>query len=303
MPFAVSSKGKFNTSRYLAQDLTASVTAWQTWLTGDQGASPHTVSAYQRDLAAFLTALSERLDRPVRLTDLPGLTLADFQDYCDARLRRGHALSSVARVASTLRNFFRFLAAEGVACKPSIVQLTTPQIHMPHHPCLSASEAQRAVKTVAELSDAPWIAQRDAALLALMYGSGLRLGEVLALNWEQTPTGMTLTLISRGRSRTVPVLPVVPELLSGYLDSCPYAFRQGQPLFIGARGKRLNPGVVQRQIRRLRRVLSLPPGVTPRALRQAFANRLKEAGSRLEIIQQLMGHAHRATTRRHLDGS
>jgi len=303
MQFAVSVKGKFNSNRCLAQDLAASVTAWQTWLTGTQGASPHTVSAYQRDLAGFLTALSERRGRPVRLADLPGLTLADFQDYCDARLIEGHAPSSVARLTSTLRNFFRFLAAEGLAGNPGIEQLTTPQIPRPNHPHLSASEAQRAVKTVAELSDAPWIAQRDAALLALMYGSGLRLGEVLALNREQTPTGATLTLVSRGRSRTVPVLPVVPELLGSYLDSCPYAFRRGQPLFIGVRGKRLNPGVVQRQIRRLRQVLPLPADTTPRALRQAFANRLKEAGSSLEIIQQLMGHAHRATTRRHLDGS
>lgn len=303
MPFAVSAKKKRNHSGCLAQDLTASVTAWRAWLTGSQGASPHTVSAYERDLMAFLTALSKRLDRSIQLADLAGLTLADFQDDCAARLLAGHAPASVARLTSALRNFFRFLAAEGLVSNPDIAQLTTPKVPRPQHPRLSAAEARQAVQTVAELSDAPWIAQRDAALLALMYGSGLRLGEALALNWEQAPTGLTLTLVSHGRSRTVPVLPVVAELLGGYLDRCPYAFRQGQPLFVGARGKRLNPGVVQRQIRRLRRLLPLPPGATPRALRQAFANRLKEAGSRLELIQELMGHAHQATTRRHLDGS
>ncbi len=103
------------------------------------------------------------------------------------------------------------------------------------------------------------------------------------------------------KERIVPVLPAVTEAISAYLDACPYALKGEDPLFVGAQGKRLNPGVVQRQMRRLRALLALPETATPHALRHSFATHLLAGGGDLRTIQELLGHASLSTTQRYTD--
>lgn len=144
---------------------------------------------------------------------------------------------------------------------------------------LAADEALEALETAAELQDEPWLAARDTALFTMLYGCGLRLGEALSLNRRDVPKGETMVVTGKGRKqRVVPVLPVVAAALADYLSLCPFAHGEDAPLFVGARGKRLNPGVVQRQMRRLRALLGLPATATPHALRHSFATHLLAGG-------------------------
>jgi len=284
--------------RAIASDVSAAITDWMAWL-HEQHAASRTVGAYQRDLLAFLQYLTNRAGYAVNLKVLTTLTLDDFNRYCAYCAEQGQAPASRARAVSTLRNFFRFLAARRLVHNPYIEALATPKVPRPSGKPLSREKAWEAVEWVAQLSDAPWIARRDEAVFALLYGSGLRLGETLALNRAQAPRGMSLTLVgSNGESRSVPVLPFVPNLLADYLQLCPYQLDASAPLFVGLRGKRLNPGVVQRQLRRLRFFLGLPATVTPQAFRQCFAQRLCAEGGDLQAIQVLLGHTHRTTTQR-----
>jgi integrase/recombinase XerC len=286
----------------IESDVSAAITDWTVWLRHEQRAANHTISAYQRDLSAFLQYLINQAGYTVNLNRLTTLTLDDFNGFCAYCAEQGQAPASCARAVSTLRNFFRFLATQRLARNPHIAALATPPVPKPGGKALPQDKAREVVALVAQLSDAPWIARRDEAVFALLYGSGLRLGETLALNRAQVPRGRHLSIVgSNGKSRSVPVLPFVPNLLDEYLQLCPYQLNANSPLFVGLRGKRLNPGVVQRQLRRLRAFLGLPATITPQAFRQCFAQRLCAEGGDLRAIQILLGHAHRTTTQRCID--
>ncbi|MEE4379615.1 MAG: tyrosine-type recombinase/integrase [Candidatus Competibacteraceae bacterium] len=281
----------------------AALELWLAALSEEQQASEYTVRGYSQDLRAFLDYLTERSANGVSLSHLAALELEQFNDYCAHLDTAGKAPSSVARAVSALRNFFRFLAERQLANNPFIKQLPAPRVPRRVIKSLSQTEAGQVIQIVAELSDAPWIAKRDEALFALLYGSGLRLGEALALTRGQAPAGTRLLVGNGNRRRSVPLAPFVPALVADYLRACPYSLSDDQPLFVGARGKRLNPGVVQRQIRRLRVLLQLPNDVTAHTFRQCFAQRLREEGGDLRAIQKILGHAYPATTQRYCNPS
>jgi integrase/recombinase XerC len=280
----------------VADDLDTLLHTWENWLRDERQASRHTLNAYRRDLRAFLNYLGEHYEPPLSLTTLATLPPETSTAYRTHGAARGQAPASIARALATLRNFFRFLEGHGIACHPALYQIASPRVTRPPAVPLSASAAQQAVERVAVLSDAPWLAKRDMALFALLYGSGLQLGEALALNRAQAPQGEVLTVGGGDRQRTVPVLPGVPVLLNDYLYACPYRLDGDEPLFVGSRGRRLNPGVVQRQLRRVRRLLQLPAGTTPRTFRQVFVQQLQAAGQDIRAIQTLLGHAFASTT-------
>jgi integrase/recombinase XerC len=283
-----------------AADLIAAIGSWRDWLAGEKRASPHTLDGYARDLAAFLVFLADHLGGEADLAALAGLKAADFRGFLAHRGDQGLARSSLARTMSTLRGFFRFLDRHGLAHNPALAVVKSPRPPRSVPKPLAADEALEAVSTAGELHDEPWLAARDVALLTLLYGCGLRLGEALAMNRHDIPRADSMVITGKGRKqRLVPVLPVVREALAEYLRLCPYLPASDQPLFVGARGGRLNPGVVQRQMRRLRQLLGLPETATPHALRHSFATHLLAGGGDLRTIQELLGHASLSTTQRY----
>ncbi|MCH7694400.1 MAG: tyrosine recombinase XerC [Proteobacteria bacterium] len=289
---------------YVAEPAVVSaIEDWRGWLAHERRASRHTVDAYGRDLAAFFRFLAGHLGFPPGLRDLDGLTPADFRSYLASRAGQGLGRTSVARAMSTLRGFFRFLDRAGLARNAAIGAIRTPRIPQSIPKALTEVDARMAVEAVGDLSDEPWVARRDTALLLLLYGCGLRIGEALALNRGQAPTakaGGTMVVTGKGnKQRMVPVLPVVARAIDGYLAACPYPLGSDDPLFVGVRGKRLNPGVVQRQVRRLRALLGLPETATPHAFRHSFATHLLSGGGDLRTIQELLGHASLSTTQRY----
>ena len=143
------------------------------------------------------------------------------------------------------------------------------------------------------------------ALFTLLYGCGLRIAEALSLRRREAPGADgadALTVTGKGsKQRMVPVLPIVAEAVGAYIAACPHHLAPDEPLFRGARGGPLNPGVVQRQMRRMRAWLGLPDTATPHALRHSFATHLLANGGDLRAIQELLGHASLSTTQRYTE--
>jgi integrase/recombinase XerC len=269
--------------------------------------SPHTLAAYRRDLAAFLAFLTSHLGQPPALADLPRLTRADFRGWLAARSAADLQASSTARALSVVRNFFRFLARHG-RCESAILgTVRTPRLPRSVPKALTAAEAAEAIDAAGDHAREPWIAKRDAAILALLYGCGLRLGEALSLNRRDAPRAQdgeiaTLVITGKGRKqRPVPVLPAVAAAISDYLAACPHGGDADAPLFRGARGARLNPRLVQLRLQEMRARLGLPESATPHALRHSFATHLLAGGGDLRAIQELLGHASLSTTQRYTD--
>jgi integrase/recombinase XerC len=284
----------------IAPDLTETIEAWRRWIADERRASDHTLDAYTRDLAAFLEFLADHLGGPPDLAALARLTAADFRSYLARRTGSGLAHSSTARAMSTLRNFFRFLERTGRGANPAIATVRAPRPKPPIPKPLTEGEALEVLEAAAETAGEPWMGLRDVALLTLLYGCGLRIDEALSLDAGDVPDGDVMTVTGKGRKqRIVPLLPVVTEAIRAYLAATPFAVTRDSPLFRGARGGRLNPGVVQRRMREIRGALALPETATPHALRHSFATHLLGAGGDLRTIQELLGHASLSTTQRY----
>jgi integrase/recombinase XerC len=285
--------------------LADALTRWIAWLAAERRASRHTVAAYARDMSAFLAFLTDHHGAEPDIDTFSAVQVGDLRAYLARRAQDGLARTSMARALSALRTAFRFLERAGLAHNAAIRAVKTPRLPKSVPKALSADDALAAVEEAATLQDEPWLAARDTALLLLLYGCGLRLGEALALTCDALVGlgdrgGEALRIMGKGRKeRIVPVLPVVREALKAYRRLCPFALEPEAPLFVGARGKPLNPGVVQRQVRRLRALLGLPETATPHALRHSFATHLLGAGGDLRTIQELLGHASLSTTQRY----
>jgi integrase/recombinase XerC len=287
--------------RSAADDLAAAARAWLDWLDGERRAALHTRLAYARDLAAALDFLTRHLGAPVSLADFETIGVAELRAYLAARRGQGLSAASAARALSAFRSFVRWLGKSGEAPNAALLGIRGPKRRTPLPRPLGEAQASRLVEA-AEEHDEPWIGLRDTAAVLLLYGAGLRIGEALGLDVEDMPSTDVMRIRGKGgKERVVPILPVVREAIAAYHAACPFRRERGGPLFVGARGKRLDPAILQKRLRDLRRTLGLPESATPHALRHSFATHLLAAGGDLRAIQELLGHSSLSTTQRYTE--
>ena len=279
-------------------EVAALATAWLDGLAHEKRQADATVKAYRTDLEGFLTFCAEHLGAPPDLDRLTGLRAMDFRAWLASRHQRGLARTSTARALAALRSFYRYLDREHSRHNPALKALRTPRLPRRLPRPLSADQAAELLDAAPGAARLDWIAKRDTALLLLLYGAGLRIGEALALDraaFGQDPKPGALLITGKGgRQRLVPLLPVIATAIRDYLDACPY--RHSTALFLGARGKQLQAPIVRRVMQELRRCLGLPETATPHALRHSFATHLLADGADLRTIQELLGHASLSTT-------
>ncbi len=273
---------------------------WFSYLKDEKNTSKHTLSAYKRDLGAFLAFLSGYLGGEVRLNQLSGLESAAFRAWlADLNAQNKHP-SSIARHFSAVRSFFKYLDKNGIAKNTAIQSIRTPKLPKSVPKAVSAKDIKEFLELASRSEKPRWVRLRDVAILTLLYGCGLRISEALDLNFEDRPKGETVLVQGkRNKQRLVPVLPMIVELVEGYLAVCPHDLTEGDPLFVGTRGKRLSPRIIQREVERLRREMNLPDSTTPHALRHSFATHLLGRGGDLREIQELLGHESLTTTQRY----
>ncbi|MFV3074320.1 tyrosine recombinase XerC [Niveispirillum fermenti] len=285
-------------------DLADAIERWQRWLVAEKGVSRATIRAYNNDLSGFLSFIAGHRGRAPGLNELAALTLSDFRAWLSARAGDGAGAATRARSIAGVRNLYRWLDRGGVLHNPAIGALNSPRVKRPLPRPLTAPDAAALLEEAASLPDAPWIGLRDQALFTLLYGCGLRIGEALALNQGDLPSGATtVRVLGKGsKERQVPVLPAVHAALEAYRQACPWPVTGSDaPLFRGSRGDRLNPSVARRQMQMLRAQMGLPDSATPHALRHSFATHLLGSGADLRAIQDLLGHASLSTTQRYTD--
>lgn len=281
--------------------------AFLEWLERERRAARLTVEAYGTDLAAFLGFLTRHLGGEPDLAALASLRQADLRAWLAEEAAAGASNATRARHLSAVRSFFRFLARRHGVDNPALKLIATPRAKRPVPRALDSAQARTIATDVADLSDIAAVQARDAALFTLLYGCGLRIGEALALDVRDLPRGPgdPLRVLGKGgKERIVPVLPAVREALAAWLALHP-GRQPDSPLFIGARGRRLDPAVAQRTLRQFRRLHGLPEHATPHSLRHSFATHLLADGADLRSIQDLLGHASLSTTQRYtaVDGS
>ncbi len=278
----------------------STIKQWQSWLLSEKRVSPHTADAYFRDLANFIDFSSNHIGEKCSIDTLKNFSIKDFRSYMSYRSSEKISRASLARNLSTVRNFYRWLAKNNILENQAIQTLQSPKVPKKLPRSLNAEDIFKALATLGELYDDAWQGKRDRALILLLYGCGLRISEALGLKGGDIVSGGTLRILGKGgKERIVPMLQIIKEAVDDYKDYCPYEIEDNSNLFLGARGGDLNPGVVQRQVRKIRALLSLPESVTPHALRHSFATHLLEEGGDLRTIQELLGHSSLAATQRY----
>lgn len=277
----------------------ATADALHRWLETEAAArdrSDHTVTAYRADLVAFLQFIAAHWGEPVPPAALARLRQADMRAFAASERGRGLGARSLARRMSGVRSFLRWISDREGLDLSAALSTRSPKYSRSLPRPLTPLQAQDTLDRVADHAT-PWVGARDLAVLTLLWGSGLRISEALALEGADWPFPEGLIIRGKGgRERQVPVLPVARDAIATYLRLCPWGHRTDAPLFRGIRGGRLTASAVEGAMRQARAAIGLPASATPHALRHSFATHLLSAGGDLRTIQELLGHASLTTT-------
>jgi integrase/recombinase XerC len=268
----------------------AAVGSFLEYLSVERGASPHTLRSYAADLTEFTTFLAaEKID------GLGGADTRAIRAFLAQLHRRRLAKATIARKLAAVRSCFRFLARRGVLEINPARQVRSPRLGRRLPSVLPKDEATQLLDAAPEPTAA---GARDRALLELLYASGLRVAEGCGLDVDDVDEARrTVRVLGKGdKERVVPVGDTALEALDAYLAM---RGRQRGPLFLNARGGRLNPRSAHRIVKRLARRAGISQRVTPHTLRHSFATHMLGEGADLRLIQELLGHRRLSTTQRY----
>jgi len=281
-------------------ELAGAAGAWLRRLAGERRVSPLTLDAYARDLRQFLAFAREQRGEPISLAVLSALKPSDIRAFMARRREQNVSSRSLLRQLAGLRSFARHLGRENIASVEVFAKARSPKLARALPKALSVGKARELASGEDDAQTrAAWIIARDAAVLALLYGAGLRISEALSIVRRDAPVGSVDSLVIEGKggkTRATPVIQPVRAAVETYLGLCPHALAPDGPLFVGARGGPLSPRIIQLTVERLRGALGLPDSATPHALRHSFATHLLGRGGDLRSIQELLGHASLSTT-------
>ncbi|MDE1901425.1 MAG: tyrosine recombinase XerC [Alphaproteobacteria bacterium] len=280
----------------LADDLMDAVARWRGWMSLEKRMAAKTVESYGFDIQNLFRFLVTHRGRQLTLSMLADVTLGDLRAWLAHNAGEAIGAASRARAVAGVRSFFHWLDRTGQMHNAAVDALKMPKVARRLPRPVTEIQAQEIVIQAEQGQDA-WVGLRDRALFTLLYGAGLRLGEALGLTRGGIKRDGHITVTGKGgKQRRVPLLPVVADAVARYLAACPYALKDDDAVFVGARGDALNPAVAQRHLRALRRQLGLPDSVTPHALRHSFATHMLASGADLRSLQELLGHSSLSTT-------
>lgn len=272
------------------------INQWQQWLLLERKYSQHTVDAYARDLSQFLAFF----EQPANTFFLTHLQIKDFRKFIASL--QNMTKTSQARKISSIRNFFHWMEKKEILHNPEISVLNTPKKNKNLPRALGIDQTFDFLEESPNFENENWIKLRDIAVFTLIYGCGLRISEAVNTNIGDFDNQEFLRIKGKGnKERIIPLLPAVIQAINAYLEACPYKNKYGDAVFLGARGERISPRIIQRQMEKIRNYMGLPSTITPHALRHSFATHLLAAGTDLRSIQELLGHSSLSTTQRYTE--
>ena len=285
-------------------ELNLALNSWIEFIKNEKRVSPNTIDAYYRDIDAFINFLIDHIGGPLSIKNLENLVAADFRAFMAKKRRDGNCTKTIARVMSSIRSLFEYLDKIDILKNNALNHIRMPKLPQSIPKPLSLEQAKDVISNdnndKSPKSKAGWVEARNTSIFLLLYGCGLRVSEALELNINDAPLeDWQDTIRVRGKGnkyREIPILPDIKDGIKKYLDLYPKKYNLKDPLFIGVKGERLSPRIVQIIMQKMRSNLSLPKNATPHSLRHSYATHLLQAGVDLRSIQELLGHASLSTT-------
>ena len=273
------------------------IEAWLESQAGISGVSENTLRAYKKDATKFLKFLGQYKGEDPVVDHLSTTGLRDVRAWMADERMRGVSPRTLARELSAVKSFFRWLGERSGFDPVAVLNARAPKFQKKLPRPLDEDSAKDVLQFAGKNQGAKWIAARDEAVVALLYGCGLRISEALSLTWGYHPLPDAIKIRGKGnKERIVPVLPITRDAVSRYAELCPFQTEPDMPLFVGARGGPLNQRTVRKTMEQARIGLGLPATATPHALRHSFATHLLKSSGDLRAIQELLGHSSLSTT-------
>ena len=261
------------------------------------GAAENTLKAYQTDVLGFLAFMTQHNGGAQGLAPIARVAVRDMRAWMAHERGRGVGARSLARSLSAVKSFYRWLAEREGFEPTAVLSTRSPKFQRKLPRPLEQAAAASIINMVEIQAPEPWVAARDAAVVTLLYGCGLRISEALSLTGSDAPLPEVLRITGKGgKERIVPVIDVARDAVDAYLRLCPYDANDSAPLFRAVRGGALTPRPIQKVMEQARLQMGLPATATPHAMRHSFATHLLMAGGDLRTIQELLGHASLSTT-------
>lgn len=270
------------------------------FLATEKRSSKHTIESYRTDILNLLSFVTKYKGFQVGKKTLEMLDHKDFRAWLTHRHGQNLSFNSTARAVSAIKSFFRYLEKNKNITNPEISNLKSPKTTKPLPKAIDQNNAKLIIEAVKDFSKHTWTAERDIALLTLIYGCGLRISEALSITLQDIRNGDFIRVKGKGnKERNIPILPIIKKRIDLYLKDCPHLIMPSDKLFVGVRGGEYSPTLFQKLVRDIRTALDLPETVTPHAFRHSFATHLLENGADLRSIQELLGHSSLSTTQRY----
>lgn len=281
----------------IAPALSDALDGWLAHEKALKGAAQNTLTAYGDDVTRFLTFMTDYHGAMQGLGPIARLTIRDMRAWMAQERGTGTGPRSMARRLSAVKGFYRWLAEREGFDPTAVLSARAPKYQRKLPRPLSEQAARDMIDQVAVQSDEAWIAQRDIAVITLLYGCGLRISEALSLTGRDMPLGESLRIVGKGgKERLIPVIPAARKAVADYLAACPFQLEPDDVIFRSVRGKPLYARAIQSVMAQARLQLGLPATATPHAMRHSFATHLMQAGGDLRAIQELLGHTSLSTT-------
>jgi len=270
---------------------------WLTTIKALNNAADNTIEAYRTDLLGYLVFITNHFGDATGLAPLKQVKVTDMRAWMAYERSRGVSARSLARALSAVKSFYRWLAERDGFDPTVVLSARSPRFQKKLPRPLAVDAARAMIDTVELQTDKPWVAARDAAVITLLYGCGLRISEALSLTGADAPLPDVLRITGKGnKTRIVPVIEPARTAVARYIRACPHQITPDGPLFRAVRGGPLRPRAIQKAMEATRIQLGLPATATPHAMRHSFATHLLGAGGDLRAIQELLGHASLSTT-------
>jgi integrase/recombinase XerD len=270
-----------------------------TYLSVEKGFSDNTISAYRNDLLHDLATFAEHeIGRRGSIPSWASFSRQDMLSYLLQLKERGYAATTQARKVAAAKSFFGFMVAEGRLKANPTDNVGSPNVGRPLPKPISVTQVRRLLEQPAKLSTPD--AKRDRAMLELLYASGMRVSELVALNLDDIIGDSYVRCFGKGhKERIIPIHQRAVLAVEEYIKEARPKLTQNnqeRALFLNRRGERLTRQGFWQILKAYAKQAELGADITPHTLRHSFATHMLSGGADLRSVQELLGHANISTT-------
>ena len=274
------------------------ISEWEDWIASEKRLSINTIDSYKIDLRLFLDFLSEHFNKDITLEDLINLEDDEITSWFSYRLEKQNSHRSNARSLSSIKSFINFLFKKKEIKISNIMKKKGPKFENALPRPISENQILRMVREL-NLETKEWVSKRNLSIIFLMWGYGLRIGEILNLKVKDFNNPDLQIVGKGGKMRLIPIQKFIFDYIKSMIDKRPFSADPDSYIFLGEKGKKLQASIIQKLIRNLRKKLLLPENTSPHSLRHTFATTLLENMVDLRSIQELLGHSSLSSTQKY----